>query len=310
MVSIFAIIIIALAFFGYLIYISYEHPNFKKRSLSEEYYRTVITNYLLSFLVAGLIYFAATYFNSATLSNYGLPQLKNIVWSFLLIDTIYYWIHRYSHFIPFINTFHSIHHTVTELIPLDNFFLDTVDYLIYISLILSVPLLLNVGLLDYSIVIITSLIHSIYLHSDSKEDFFIPAFINSKYHSLHHMVSKGNYSIYFHMWDEYMGTRIRESAALELKDDKTASEISMDEFNKMCEAKRLLIIDGHVIDCTAWLNVHPGGKSVIEQYIGKDATAAFNAIHGQNPTAKAMLKKLTITKIRSSIPEQIESKSD
>lgn len=38
-------------------------------------------------------------------------------------------------------------------------------------------------------------------------------------------------------------------------------------------------IDGRVIDMTNWLDRHPGGKKVIQHYLGKDVTAIFKSIH-------------------------------
>ena len=39
----------------------------------------------------------------------------------------------------------------------------------------------------------------------------LPFFINSKYHYYHHSIGKGNYSIFFPLWDNYMKTRIKKS---------------------------------------------------------------------------------------------------
>ena len=48
-----------------------------------------------------------------------------------------------------------------------------------------------------------------------------------------------------------------------------------------CEGRaNLVIVDGGVFDVTAWASEHPGGRTVLEQYAGRDITDAFAAYHG------------------------------
>lgn len=53
-----------------------------------------------------------------------------------------------------------------------------------------------------------SLSHSIYIHSEEDDEYFLPGFINSTFHKYHHQIGRGNYSIFFSTWDDYMKTRI------------------------------------------------------------------------------------------------------
>jgi sterol desaturase/sphingolipid hydroxylase (fatty acid hydroxylase superfamily) len=63
-------------------------------------------------------------------------------------------------------------------------------------------------MIEYFLVSIIAFYHGYYTHSDIKHKFILPLFINSKYHKRHHSIGRGNYSIFFNIWDEYMGTKI------------------------------------------------------------------------------------------------------
>ena len=40
------------------------------------------------------------------------------------------------------------------------------------------------------------------------------------------------------------------------------------------------VYNGTVYDITMYINVHPGGKKILEKVFGKDMTALFNKFHG------------------------------
>lgn len=58
----------------------------------------------------------------------------------------------------------------------------------------------------------------------------------------------------------------------------------------------LTIIHNRVFDLTAFVRVHPGGESVLHQYAGRDATAAFEAV-GHSTSARKLLERLCIGQV-------------
>jgi|TARA_B110000467_G_C17837319_1_gene223010 cytochrome b involved in lipid metabolism len=44
--------------------------------------------------------------------------------------------------------------------------------------------------------------------------------------------------------------------------------------------KVIIIIDEYKFDVTNYVHSHPGGKKILQQFNNKDATEAFNQIHG------------------------------
>ena len=57
-----------------------------------------------------------------------------------------------------------------------------------------------------------------------------------------------------------------------------------------------IILDSLVYDITVYLQHHPGGKDAILEYAGKDATAAFNAVHPWM-NFKVILEKLLVGRL-------------
>jgi cytochrome b involved in lipid metabolism len=47
-----------------------------------------------------------------------------------------------------------------------------------------------------------------------------------------------------------------------------------------------LVVNGEVLDVTSFLDKHPGGKQVLVQWAGKDASEEFNMFHKKDVIAK------------------------
>ena len=129
---------------------------------------------------------------------------------FLVIDLIYYWTHRMTHRIPYLRTLlHETHHDVFHLLPLDFLNVSVLEYVMYILTTNLAPLLfLSVSMVEYFTIFGLILLHVIYCHSEVESSFFLPLFIDSTYHRHHHQIGRGNYSVFFPIWDEYSKTRI------------------------------------------------------------------------------------------------------
>lgn len=201
----FILIFISIFIYGLLYYITKKHKNFKKRKLDTNYYITSYINCIIS------IFIVMCALNYHTFCEFSFPKLSSILTYFIITDTIYYWVHIIIHRTPFLKkNIHSTHHEAIKLIPLDVFYIDYKDNILYVLIVTVMPLLyMNVNIIEYLIVILTSLIHVIYTHSESKNKFVVPLFTDSKYHKYHHQIGGGNYSIFFSIWDDYMGTKIK-----------------------------------------------------------------------------------------------------
>ena len=71
-----------------------------------------------------------------------------------------------------------------------------------------------------------------------------------------------------------------------------------------CEGRaNLVIVDGGVFDVTAWASEHPGGRTVLEQYAGRDITDAFAAYHGGDARVWARLEAMRAGELGSTRAE-------
>jgi sterol desaturase/sphingolipid hydroxylase (fatty acid hydroxylase superfamily) len=132
---------------------------------------------------------------------------------FLIVDTIYYWNHRIIHRVSFLKqNLHTTHHDAFHLIPCDIFYADIKETIWYTFLLAFIPLLfIKINIVEYIIINIVVFYHSLYIHSEIKEKFPLPLFINSNFHKYHHQIGRGNYSLLFPIWDKYMATIIKSS---------------------------------------------------------------------------------------------------
>lgn len=200
------VIIISLIIYFILYFKSSNHKNFKKRDITNIYIITTYTN-LFASLCLFFIIIKHTHFNDNL-----IPKLYNIIVYFIISDTIYYWAHRIIHRTPVLKQFyHFTHHTAIDLIPMDIFFTDIKENILYLLIVGGFPLIfINVSLSEYMIINIIAYFHNYYTHSELSQDFIIPFFAQSEHHKYHHHIGGGNYSGFFTIWDKFMNTTINQ----------------------------------------------------------------------------------------------------
>jgi len=209
---IFLIILILIITSIYSIYITINHHNYDKRGIEYKYIKNVFLTHIGGFVLVGLM----LYVNKEILFNQRIiPELRNIISSLLFTDTLYYWSHRTFHKIPYMKeNFHIQHHSHYDLLPSDVFDGSVVEKITEILIIAIIPtLLFKLNIIEF--IIILSIIYTLflYIHSESKEKFILPMFITSEFHKNHHQIGKGNYSVLFPFWDEFMDTLIKVPSA-------------------------------------------------------------------------------------------------
>ena len=64
----------------------------------------------------------------------------------------------------------------------------------------------------------------------------------------------------------------------------------------------LLVLRGNVLDVGGWFDLHPGGKEVLLEYGGQDATKVFEEVF-HSPEAEKLASKLVIGRLRDAHPE-------
>lgn len=191
-----------------LFYFVKKHKNVKKQKLSNDYYINIIIN----FIISGIIVFTIILNRTKFFLTNNMPNIPNIIFYLIVVDTLFYWNHRIIHRIPTLKQFlHITHHNNYNLLPIDGLHSSIFENIINTLITNIFPLfIVNINLVDYLIISIILTIHILYIHSDSKQKFILPLFIDSKFHRKHHQIGGGNYSAFFSIWDDYMGTRIKK----------------------------------------------------------------------------------------------------
>lgn len=198
------VLFLMIFFFLYLIYITKNHKNYEKRNLDNDYMILFFQNFLIINIFA-VIFIS---FNDIFFQSGYIPSIQKIIFYLLITDTIYYWTHRIIHRVPILKQFfHETHHKAFDLLPIDIFYENTTEFLLYLFYGTLLPIILGVNITEALILFGIATAHPIYLHSE-KENNFLPGFIDSTFHKHHHQIGKGNYALYFDIWDNYMKTRI------------------------------------------------------------------------------------------------------
>ncbi|MDO6434824.1 sterol desaturase family protein [Flavitalea sp. BT771] len=184
-------------------------------------FRREILHSLQSSLVFTIISYIIflTPFSKYTLVYHNLSD-HSIVWlvfSLLLCliihDTYFYWMHRLLHHPKIFRLTHLLHHRSTNPSPWAAYSFHFIESWTEGAVLLLIALILPVHILTIALFTIISLIINAYGHlgyeimpRSFRSSFLFEIFNTSVHHNMHHSKFKGNYGLYFRIWDRLMGT--------------------------------------------------------------------------------------------------------
>jgi sterol desaturase/sphingolipid hydroxylase (fatty acid hydroxylase superfamily) len=187
---------------------------------SMDFLREIKFSVLSGFITALIIAFVLKSGIKESSLIYEKPDDYPLYWlciSYLLAiifhDTWFYWLHRFFHLPGVYERVHRIHHLSVNPSPWTSFsfhFLEAAgEGLVILPLVYLVPLhvftLVFFGLSIFAINVYGHLGYEIAPRWFRRSIFF--EFINSSvYHNIHHSKFRGNYGLYFRIWDRLMGT--------------------------------------------------------------------------------------------------------
>jgi len=131
----------------------------------------------------------------------------------LMHDTYFYWVHRIMH-LPFLfKMFHLVHHKSTNPSPWAAYAFHPleaiVESLIFVIFLFTIP----VQSIHLTVFFVFSLLYNVYghlgfeLYPKGFNKHWFGKWINTSVsHNQHHQYFKGNYGLYFTIWDRLMGT--------------------------------------------------------------------------------------------------------
>lgn len=158
----------------------------------------------------------------------------------LMHDTYFYWVHRIMHSPVLFSMVHLVHHKSTNPSPWAAYAFHpleaVVESMIFVIFLFTIP----VHTIHLIFFFVFSLLYNVYghlgfeLYPKGFNKHWLGKWINTSVsHNQHHQYFKGNYGLYFTIWDRVMGTLRTDydSAFDELKTRKKP------ETNKSCKVK-------------------------------------------------------------------------
>lgn len=137
----------------------------------------------------------------------------SVVFCLIIHDTYFYWMHRLLHHKKLFKLTHVVHHQSTNPSPWTAYSFHLLEAVtegaILLVLVFALPLH------PFSVVLFTvsSFVINVYGHLGYeiapkwfRHTWLFEVFNTSVHHNLHHSKFKGNYGLYFRIWDRVMGT--------------------------------------------------------------------------------------------------------
>ena len=144
----------------------------------------------------------------------------SVLLALVLHDTYFYWMHRIVHHPTLYAKVHLLHHKSTNPSPWASysfhFFEGVLEAMVAPLILLLIPMH-PLALLSYTILAFTINVYG-HLGYEIAPKWFRNSFLfqivnTSVHHNLHHEKFKGNYGLYFRVWDRLMGTEHPEYVA-------------------------------------------------------------------------------------------------
>ncbi len=132
---------------------------------------------------------------------------------FFLHDTYFYWTHRIMHHKKLFRIFHLVHHKSVNPSPWAAYAFHPLEALVEAGIFLVFLFTIPIHKLHLLIFFFFMIVYNVYghlgyeLYPKGFNKHWFGKWINTSVnHNLHHQFFKGNYGLYFTIWDRIMGT--------------------------------------------------------------------------------------------------------
>lgn len=137
----------------------------------------------------------------------------SLVLSLIVHDTYFYWMHRIMHHKALFKIFHLVHHKSVTPSPWTSYSFHFLEAIVEGSILFVLVLIMPMHAVTVGLFTVSAFIINVYGHLgyETMPLWFrrsvLFEFVNtSLHHNLHHSKFKGNYGLYFRVWDRVMGT--------------------------------------------------------------------------------------------------------
>ena len=133
--------------------------------------------------------------------------------SLIIHDTYFYWMHRLLHHKKLFKLAHLVHHKSTNPSPWTSYSFHILEAITEGLVLVPIVVLIPMHPLTILLFTITGFIINVYGHlgyeimpQSFRSTWAFEILNSSVHHNMHHSKFKGNYGLYFRIWDRVMGT--------------------------------------------------------------------------------------------------------
>jgi Delta7-sterol 5-desaturase len=137
----------------------------------------------------------------------------SLLLSLVVHDTYFYWTHRLLHHKALFKHAHLLHHKSTNPSPWSAYAFHVFEAVTEVGVLLVIVMVMPLHPVTLMLFTVTSFIINVYGHLGYeimprwfRHSFLFEVLNSSVHHNLHHSKFKGNYGLYFRVWDRIMGT--------------------------------------------------------------------------------------------------------
>lgn len=137
----------------------------------------------------------------------------SIACAIFIHDTYFYWTHRLMHHPKFFGAFHRVHHLSNNPTPWAAYAFAPLEAIVQAGIFPLVMLLLPMHLFAFGIFMLWQIVFNVSGHTGYEfhprglMDSWLKRILNTPTnHIMHHEKMRGNYGLYFNIWDRLMGT--------------------------------------------------------------------------------------------------------
>lgn len=137
----------------------------------------------------------------------------SVVLSLIIHDTYFYWMHRLAHSPNLFKAIHLVHHKSTNPSPWASYSFQTTEAILEALVLPIILVVIPHHPLSIALFTLSSFVINVYGHlgfeimpKRFRYSWLFEVINTSVYHNLHHEKFKGNYGLYFRIWDRLLGT--------------------------------------------------------------------------------------------------------
>jgi Delta7-sterol 5-desaturase len=148
------------------------------------------------------------------LGDYSVVWFWSSIFTAIFVhDAYFYWTHRLMHHRWFFRAFHRVHHLSTNPSPWAAYSFAPLEAIVEAGIFPLITLLIPIHPLAFTLVMLWQIVFNVTGHTGYE---FYPSWLMSSWlgrfmntptnHIMHHEKMRGNYGLYFNVWDRLMRT--------------------------------------------------------------------------------------------------------